>query len=235
MPPRPTFVRGRHQPQFAQILAPPAPQRKQIPLLLFVVVASDFESAAFRPAERKLTCNWASAPAHCAPNCHSKRSDAVFSCARFVCAGSHREESLRRPASALAFLELFLRLKIKMMMLAAPRIEPRPASWTPRLAIQILPNRHLHPATAAQNCPLAPFHTRPNRDRMPRQRNVTILASPVDPATPHLDRNDIQRRPVMHAPRLRIKLDPAHLWMLLRENGELRSNPRLGLGSRSNA
>src|SRR5712664_948559 len=94
----------------------------------------------------------------------------------------------------------------------APRIKPRPTSRTPRLAPHILPNRHLRPASPAQNRPRIPLSPPPNRNRMPRQRNMTILASIVDPATPHLDRHNIHRRPVVHTPRLRINLDPAHLW-----------------------
>jgi hypothetical protein len=93
-------------------------------------------------------------------------------------------------------------------MVAAPRIKPRPAPRTPRLAIHILPNRHLHPASPAQNRPLLPLPPPPNRNRMPRQRNMAILASPVDPATPHLNRNNIHRRPPVHTPRLRIKSHP---------------------------
>ncbi len=105
----------------------------------------------------------------------------------------------------------------------APRIKPRPASRAPRLAIQILPNRHLQPASPTQNRPLLPLPSRPNRNRMPRQRNMAILASIVDPATPHLDRHNIHRRAVMHASRLPINLDPAHLWTLFSENSELPS------------
>jgi len=114
----------------------------------------------------------------------------------------------------------------------APRIKPRPASRAPRLAIQILPNRHLRPASPTQNRPLLPLPSRPNRNRMPRQRNMAIPASIVDPATPHLDRHNIHRRAVMHASRLPINLDPAHLWTLFSENSELPSvtgGPRLSL------
>ncbi len=115
-------------------------------------------------------------------------------------------------ASALGFLRFFLALKIKMIMVATSRIKPRPAPRTPRLAIHILPNRHLHPASPAQNRPLLPLPPPPNRNSMPRQRNMAILASPVDTATPHLNRNNIHRRVPMHTPRLRINLDATHLW-----------------------
>jgi len=104
----------------------------------------------------------------------------------------------------------FLRLKIKMPMPPAPRIKSRPASRTPRLALQIFQNRHLRPASPAQNRPLVPFPARPNRYRMPRQRNMAILASIVDPATPHLDRYNIHRRVVVHAPHLRVEIDSAN-------------------------
>ncbi len=150
------------------------------------------------------------------PNRHSERSDPAFSRARLVCAGSRREESLFAfcAASASGLLPLFLPLKIKMPMPPAPRIKPRPAPRTPRLALQIFPNRHVRPASPAQNRPLPPFPPRPNRNRMPRQRNMTILASIVDPATPHLDRHNIRRRVIVRTPRLRINLDPAHRWRL---------------------
>jgi hypothetical protein len=112
-------------------------------------------------------------------------------------------------------------LKIKMIMVATSRIKPRPAPRTPRLALQILPNRHLHPASPAQNRPRIPLPPRPNSNRMPRQRIMAILASIVDPATPHLDRNNVHRRVVMHAPRQRIDIDSANLWALFMEDHRL--------------
>src|SRR5882762_7926024 len=92
-------------------------------------------------------------------------------------------------------------------MVAAPGIEPRPTARTTRLALQILPNRHLHPASPAQDRPRIPLPPRPNRNSMSRQFLMTVLASPIHPATSHLDRHNIHRRPPMHAPRLRIDLD----------------------------
>jgi hypothetical protein len=106
-------------------------------------------------------------------------------------------------------------------MPSAPRIKPRPASRTPRRALHILPNRQLPPASPAQNRPLLPLPPRPNRNRMPRQRLMTILASPVHPATPHLDRNNVQLGVVVPTPRLRIDFDPTHVWTLFSENGVL--------------
>src|SRR6266404_1402282 len=128
-------------------------------------------------------------------------------------------------ASALGFLRFFLALKIKMIMVATSRIKPRPAPRTPRRAIQILPNRHLHPASPTQNRPLLPLPPPPNRNRMPRQRNMAILASIVDPATPHLNRHNVHRRPVVHTPRLRVEIKPTNLWTLFhkRHLGRTRS------------
>src|SRR5260370_28894904 len=83
-------------------------------------------------------------------------------------------------------------LKIKRMMRPAPRIERHFANRTPRLALQIFANGQLHPACPAQNRPLLPFLARPNRYRMPRQRNMALLASIVDPAAPHLDAGNIR-------------------------------------------
>ena len=96
-------------------------------------------------------------------------------------------------------------------MLAACRIESRPTRRTPRLALPILPNRHLHPASPAQSRPRIPLPPRPNRNRMPRQLLMTILASPVHPATSHPDRHNIQLGAPVRTPRLRVHLHSAYL------------------------
>src|SRR5258708_20999637 len=70
-------------------------------------------------------------------------------------------------ASALGSLRFFLALKIKMIMVATSRIKPRPAPRTPRPAIQILPNRHLHPATPPQTRPNLPLPPPQNRNHIP--------------------------------------------------------------------
>src|ERR1700730_2533562 len=156
-------------------------------------------------------------------DCHSERSEEPASRLRLapniVLISSQRTLC---PTSVPSVLNLSFswfslktrHLKIKMIMVATSRIKPRPAPQTPRLALHILLNRHLHPASPAQNRPRIPFPPRPNRNRMPRQRIMAILASIVDPATPHLNRNNIQRRVEMHTPRLCVHLDPAHCWRL---------------------
>jgi len=52
---------------------------------------------------------------------------------------------------------------------------------------------------------------------------MAILASIVDLATSHLDRHNIHGRPIVHTPRLRIQLDPTHVWTLFSDNSELLS------------
>src|SRR5229473_8083082 len=175
MPPRPASSEVTNEMECVQILAPPAHQRKQIPLV----------------SSQRTLCR-TSVPSVL---------NLFFAC-----------WALRRARDSPSLL------KIKIQMPLAPRIKPRPASRAPRLAIQILPNRHLRPASPTQNRPLLALPSRPNRNRMPRQRNMAILASIVDPTTPHLDRHNIHRRAVMHASRLPINLDPAHLWTLFSEN-----------------
>src|SRR5579859_1483634 len=95
-------------------------------------------------------------------------------------------------------------------MSPAPRIKSRPTPRTLRLAPHILPNRQLRSASPATNRPRIPLLPRPNGNRMPRERQVAILARIVDPATLHLDRHDIQRRMVMRATRFQINADSAN-------------------------
>jgi hypothetical protein len=58
---------------------------------------------------------------------------------------------------------------------------------------------------------------------MPRQRLMAILASPVHPATSHLDRHNIHLRVVVPTPRLPIDIDSPNRWTLLIQNGQLLS------------
>src|SRR4051812_35637656 len=97
-----------------------------------------------------------------------------------------------------------------MPMALAPRIKLRRASRTPRRALPILPDGHLYAASPAENRLLVPLRARPNHKVMSRQGHMAILASIVEPAAPRLDRYNVQRRAVMHTPRLRIHLKPTH-------------------------
>ncbi len=96
-------------------------------------------------------------------------------------------------------------------MLAAPGIKRRPASRALIPTGHIALNTHLISTNAAKHRSLIPLRPRPNRNRMPRQRLMAILACVIHPAALHLDSNYIQRRVVMRTPRLRIQPHPANL------------------------
>jgi hypothetical protein len=49
---------------------------------------------------------------------------------------------------------------------------------------------------------------------VPRQFDVAILAGVVDPAAFHLDGDNVRRRVVVLATRLRVEADSAHTWSL---------------------
>src|SRR6202044_1387676 len=99
----------------------------------------------------------------------------------------------------------------KSVMFPAPRIKPRCAARTTRLTLHILPNRQLCPAPATKNRKLIPLTFRPHDNRMTRQLQMTILASPIFPAALHLDRDDVGRPVIMSATSLRIQSHAAHL------------------------
>jgi hypothetical protein len=101
-------------------------------------------------------------------------------------------------------------------MIAATGIEPGPARGTRIPAIQILPDRQLISAHAAQHARLIPLRSRPHGGRMIGQRVMTFAARKVFSAAFHPDRNHIPRRLVMRAARLRIQfhaknLRPSHM------------------------
>jgi hypothetical protein len=76
-------------------------------------------------------------------------------------------------------------------MQLATRIEPRSARRTSRLAIQVLKDRQLSAAYAAQNRLLIEFSLRPNPGRMTGFQFVTVEAGIIRPAAVEFDRNDI--------------------------------------------
>src|SRR5579863_6377560 len=104
----------------------------------------------------------------------------------------------------------FLFLKVKMMMRAASRIERGTALWTSRFAFQIRADRQLRAASSAQNRPLLPLAPRPHLNRVPRQSDVAILAGVVHPATFHFDGDNVRRRVIVQATRLRVEINSAH-------------------------
>jgi hypothetical protein len=98
-----------------------------------------------------------------------------------------------------------------MVVVAAPGVELLPATRAARFALHILMYRQLRAASPAKYCLLLPLALRPHLDRMSSQRLMTILASIVNAAALHLDRDDVRRPVIMLAARLRIQLDSAHI------------------------
>lgn len=78
-------------------------------------------------------------------------------------------------------------------MIAATRIEPRAARRARIPAIQILPDRQLAPAHAAQHAHVIPLGSRPHSNRMVGQRIMALPARKVFSAAFHPDRNHIPR------------------------------------------
>ncbi len=113
------------------------------------------------------------------------------------------------------------------MMIGAGRIKRRAATRTARFAVQIFPNGEFPLAGAAQNRALLPFCAGPNYNRVPRQRNVTILTSIVNAAALHFDCDNVQRGAVVRAAGLRIEIDAANFpsWV-----EALRSHVTCGIG-----
>jgi hypothetical protein len=99
-----------------------------------------------------------------------------------------------------------------MKMLSTPRIELFPARRASGFASHVLLNGQLRTAGPTENRWLAPFRLRPDLDRVTGQRGVAIFAGIVNPATLHLDRNNVSGSAIMLATSLRIKMDAPNFW-----------------------
>src|SRR5580704_11214271 len=94
-------------------------------------------------------------------------------------------------STSLSNLLHLLRLKIEMIVVAAPRIELCLACRTARVALHVIANGQHCSARAAEYRLLVPFILRPDRYRMIGECLVAILASVVLAATFHLDGDDV--------------------------------------------
>jgi hypothetical protein len=121
-----------------------------------------------------------------------------------------------------------------MIVIAATRIELRPASWALIFALDILPNAHLHSALSAQNRRTIPFATRPNLDGMTRQSIVAILAGIIRPAALHSDSDDIHCLVVMSAAGLRVYVDSVHCGAGMHHNYRLTTRLETKINARMN-
>jgi hypothetical protein len=95
-------------------------------------------------------------------------------------------------------------------MQRATRIEPLAARRTNRLAIQVLKDRQLSAAYAAQNRLLIEFSLRPNPGRMTGFQFVTVEAGIIRPAAVEFDSNDVQLTTIMRATGAPIYLDSSY-------------------------
>jgi hypothetical protein len=110
------------------------------------------------------------------------------------------------PAAGLLLQGFF---KIEMMVVAACRIERRRTGGAARFALQVFANGKLCAAGTAKNGLLVEFAAWPNLDGMAGERDVAVLAGVVRAAALHFDGDNVRRRMVVHATRLRIEMQPA--------------------------
>src|SRR6202040_1800175 len=90
-----------------------------------------------------------------------------------------------------------LHLEIKVMVVAAARIERCLAGRAGIIAIEIAPDAHLRSAGAAEHGRFIPLSARPWFERVIRQRLMAILAAIIYAAALHLDGDDVARRLVV--------------------------------------
>ena len=96
------------------------------------------------------------------------------------------------------------------MVAATPRIEASTALGTHASARQIFVDSKLTSTCAAQNGYRVARSPRPRRNRVIRYRIMTILARVELAAALELDRDDVEWRTVVSAPRLAIQADSPH-------------------------
>ena len=95
-------------------------------------------------------------------------------------------------------------------MQRATRIEARPAHRTDRLAIQVLTDGQLSPASAAQHRLLIELSLSPDPGEMTGFHFVTVEAGIVGPAAVEFYRDDIELAAIVRAARACIYLDPSY-------------------------
>lgn len=99
-----------------------------------------------------------------------------------------------------------------MVVVAASGIERRGTYGAARFALQVFANRKFCTAGSAQNGLLAEFAEWPHLDGMTGERDVAVLAGVVRAATLHFDGDNVCRRMVVQATRLRIEIQPTDVW-----------------------
>jgi len=102
--------------------------------------------------------------------------------------------------------------EINMVVVATSGIEILTTTWAATLALHILLDGQRYAAGATKYGSFAPFRLGPYLDRMIGERVMTILASIVDAAAPHLDRDDVSGSVIVLATGLPIKIDATNFW-----------------------
>jgi hypothetical protein len=90
------------------------------------------------------------------------------------------------------------------------RIEPRPAHWTNRLAIQVLTDAQLCSACPAQHRLLIELSLRPKPGEMAGSKFVTVEAGIIGSAAVEFYGDDIELAAIVRAASARIYLDPSY-------------------------
>ena len=98
-----------------------------------------------------------------------------------------------------------------MVVIAALRVESRPATRAAGIAKQVFLDSQNLVAVSAQDRLLVPLSARPYGDFMAGQFLMALFASVEIAAALHLDGHDIDRRVVVLASRLRVDADTFYL------------------------
>jgi hypothetical protein len=100
--------------------------------------------------------------------------------------------------------------EVEMVMQRATGIEVCPALRTRSLAIQILTNRQLDPAGAAEHCLLGEFSLQPNLGGMPGFELVAVKAGIIGQAAFELYGDDVQLAAIVRAASTRIYVNSSY-------------------------
>lgn len=134
--------------------------------------------------------------------------------AHSFCFVNPRSQILYSPSEAHNLLGLggLRDREINMIVVSTSGIESLPARRAAAFAAHVLVDGQFSAAGATKNDSPAPFHLRPDLDRMIGQGVVTILAGIVNPTALHLDRDNVCGSVIVLATSLRIKTDATNFW-----------------------
>jgi hypothetical protein len=105
------------------------------------------------------------------------------------------------------------------MVVAARRIEKGVARGASRVGVEISVDGELGAAVAAEDGLMVPFGVGPWLDGVVGQGFVAVFAGVIDSAAFHFDGNDVERRTVMKAAGLGIKIQATNFGSSRRHGG----------------